>query len=45
MVPGRALHRLAKFLLPPHPCEQIVEAQLADFQHEWAGASSASQRA
>ena len=38
MVPGRALHRIAKFLLPPHVCDQIVDAQLADFQHEWASA-------
>jgi hypothetical protein len=31
MVPGRALHRIAKFLLPPHVCDQIVDAQLAIF--------------
>lgn len=45
MVPGRTLHRFAKFLLPPGVCEQIIAAQLADFQHEWASASSSSQRA
>jgi hypothetical protein len=36
MVPGRVLHRLAKSILPRDVCDQIVDAQLADFQHEWA---------
>jgi lipopolysaccharide export system permease LptF/LptG-like protein len=45
MVPGRTLHRFAKFVLPAHVCEQIVDAQLADFQHEWASAPSAPARA
>jgi hypothetical protein len=45
MVPGRALHRLAKFLLPPDVCDQIIAAQLADFQHEWERSASAKQRA
>src|SRR3954452_21179807 len=40
MVPGRTLHRVAKVLLPSHVCEQVVDAQLADFQHEWASAHS-----
>jgi hypothetical protein len=40
MIPGRALHRFAELLLPPHVCDQIVDAQLADFQHEWASAKS-----
>jgi hypothetical protein len=44
MVPGRALHRLAKFLMPPHVCDQIVDAQLADFQHEWATAHGFTSR-
>jgi hypothetical protein len=35
MIPGRTLRRLAKLILPPHVCEQVVDAQLADFQHEW----------
>jgi hypothetical protein len=45
MVPGRTLQRFARFVLPEHICDQIVDAQLADFQHEWAQASSAHARA
>jgi hypothetical protein len=44
MIPGRALHRLAGFVLPPDVCERIVDAQLADFQQEWALADSARKR-
>jgi len=45
MVPGRALHRIAKVLLPADVCDQVVDAQLADFQHEWVHCSSAPQGA
>src|SRR5439155_23780037 len=44
MIPGRMLHRLAKFLLPPEARERIIDAQLADFQHEWRLAGSLDQR-
>jgi hypothetical protein len=35
MIPGRMLHRLASALIPPATREHVVDAQLADFQHEW----------
>lgn len=45
MVPGRMLQRLARFLLPPDVCERIIDAQLADFQYEWARSLSSQHRA
>ena len=44
MIPGRILHRFAELVLPPDVCDQIVDAQLADFQHEWASAANAQGR-
>src|SRR5205809_818001 len=40
MLPGRTLQRFARFVLPAHVCDQIIEAQVADFQHEWSLADS-----
>ena len=44
MIPGRTLHRLAKLLCSEDFRHRVVEAQLADFQHEWANASGVGQR-
>ena len=44
MIPGSTLHRLAKLLCSEDFRHRVVEAQLADFQHEWANASGIGQR-
>jgi lipopolysaccharide export LptBFGC system permease protein LptF len=36
---------LSRLLLPADVCERVINAQLADFQHEWASSSGAHYRA
>ena len=40
MIPGRTLHRIAAALIPQETRERVIDAQLADFQHEWLSATS-----
>lgn len=42
MIPGRLLDRVAKFLCSDDFHHRVVEAQLADLQHEWASADGAA---
>jgi hypothetical protein len=44
MTPGRTLHRIAAALIPQETRERVIDAQLADFQHEWVDAKSAKAR-
>jgi hypothetical protein len=44
MIPGWFLRRLAKRACSQDFHHRVVEAQLADFQHEWASTSGAGQR-
>jgi hypothetical protein len=43
-MPGRFLQRLARHLLPTGVCESVVDALLADLQHEWQRHAEAGRR-
>jgi hypothetical protein len=44
VIPGRLLHRLARVLCAADFHHRVVEAQLADFQDEWASANGTAHR-
>jgi hypothetical protein len=45
MIPGRALHRVAKTLCSANIRERVIDALIADCQHEWLTAANSVGRA
>ena len=44
MIPGHTLHEIACALIRVETRERVIDAQLADFQHEWVEAKSRKAR-